>query len=270
MKVRLIQIVMLLLCAGSTAFAGGGMDPDSEKALDAVLAGNHRSDENKARDKYRHPKETLAFFGIKKDMTVVEVSPGGGAWYMEVLAPFLAKDGVYYAAGFDPESDSEYVKKNLKKFNAKLEGNPEAYGKVKKTVFAQGKLNIAPAGSADMVLTFRNIHNWGPDEAQKAVFSAFHRALKPGGILGVVEHRAGPNQKEGSGYMSEDYVIEIAKSVGFELVGKSDINANPKDTKDHPKGVWTLPPVLATKADDGDKYVAIGESDRMTLKFVKR
>jgi len=272
MKVRMIQIFMLLLCASASALAGEGLDASTEKALDAAIAGSHRSDKNKARDKYRNPKETLAFFGLKSDMTVIEIAPGGGAWYMEVLAPTLAENGVYYAAGFDPDAEGDYAKRGMKSFQEKLAANPKAYGKVKQSVFARGKMNIGPDGAADMVLTFRNIHNWGGDDAQNAIFSAFNKALKPGGILGVVEHRAakGSEHNPSSGYITEEYVIKIAEANGFKFVGSSEVNANPKDTKDYEKGVWTLPPVLATKKEDGDKYVAIGESDRMTLKFVKK
>jgi predicted methyltransferase len=239
--------------------------------LKAVVNGDQRSAANKARDKYRHPVETLAFFGIRPNMTVVELWPFGG-WYTEIIAPYVKDKGTYYAAAMDPTStDREDTQYNaeLKKL---LDSRPDLYGKVKWSVLAKGKYNLAPDGSADLVVTFRNIHNWVWSADEKEVFAAAFRALKPGGVLGVEEHRANdPKAKPGRGqaYVGEDYAIGLIESVGFKLAGRSNINNNPKDTKDYPKGVWTLPPVFAMGDTERAKYAAIGESDRFTLRFVK-
>jgi predicted methyltransferase len=243
--------------------------------LDQALAGPHREAKNAARDQYRHPKETLLFFGLRPDMTVVEVWPSGG-WWTEILAPVLKDQGKYYAAWYPTQIDgtADYLKKAEKGFDAKLAARPDLYGKVIKTSLrAPDYVDIAPKGSADMVLTFRNVHNWAKAGNAEAMFQAFYAALKPGGILGVKDHRAKPGtpfqQQIDTGYLTEEYVIGLAEKAGFKLVAKSEINANPKDTKDHPRGVWTLPPTLALGDKDKDKYLAIGESDRMTLKFIK-
>ncbi|MFG6430542.1 class I SAM-dependent methyltransferase [Roseateles sp. LYH14W] len=230
--------------------------------LKAAVAAEHRTVGNVARDAWRHPYETLSFFGIKPTDTVVELSPGGG-WYTEILAPYLREAGQLYAAAGEGG-----------RFKAKMD-SMGVYGKVKLTIFdpANGKLDIAPPGSADAVLTFRNVHNWmsqGPEKTQ-AVFNAAFKTLKPGGVLGVVEHRLPASRtqdpKAASGYVQEAVVIKYAEAAGFKLAGRSEVNANPKDTADHEGGVWTLPPVNNNK--DRAKYQAIGESDRMTLKFVK-
>ncbi|MEX0644102.1 MAG: hypothetical protein WD076_02250, partial [Parvularculaceae bacterium] len=253
--------------------------PTAPQILDEVLAGAHRSDEEKARDQYRHPKETLLFFGTEPSMTIVEIWPAGG-WYTNVLAPFVAKGGgVYYAAGLDPNA-SERAKKAVDDFKAKFTTDPATYGDVKVTVLG-GADGVAPAGSADLVLTFRNVHNWMNNGTAEANFKAFYDALKPGGVLGVVEHRA-PEEAaadfEGkSGYVKVSTVTALAQGVGFDFESASEVNANPADTKDHPFGVWTLPPVRRSSAVAGQtdpnfdraKYDAIGESDRMTLKFRK-
>jgi len=259
-------IAALSLLAAAPAFA-------EDAALAAVLAGDHRSEANKARDQYRHPLETLEFFGLRDDMTVVEIFPGGG-WYTEILAPYLKDHGTYYAAGLDPESSQDFARRGAKAFKDKMDAEPDLYGKVKITVLAPpDKTEIAPPGSADMVLTFRNIHNWMAAGTAEQVFAAMFAALKPGGVLGVVEHRGDPkiaqDPKARSGYVNQDFAIQLAEKAGFRFVGGSEVNANPKDTKDHPKGVWTLPPTFALKDVDRAKYLAIGESDRFTLKFVK-
>ena len=238
---------------------------DAGDALKKAVGSAARRPEDVARDKYRHPIETLTFFGMKPDMTVVEIWPGGG-WYTDILAPYLHDHGKLYAAASAGENAEEYKKK--------LAGDPARFGKVTVTQLdPPDKVQIAPAGSADMVVTFRNVHNWMRGGNAETVFKAMYTALKPGGVLGVVEHRGDPSKpqdpKAASGYVRQDYVIKLAEEAGFILTGKSDINANPKDTKDYSKGVWTLPPSLAMKDADKDKYMAIGESDRMTLKFVK-
>jgi len=246
-------------------------DPATLTALDRVLAGEHRAPENRARDAYRHPKETLEFFGIREDMTVVEVWPGAG-WYTEILAPLLRDRGQLYAASLDGNS-GDYAKNVVETYRGKLQLRPDLYGKVTLTTLAAppAKNEIAPPGSADLVLTFRNLHNWMMFGWDKEALAAIHTALKPGGVLGMVGHRGNPkilqDPKAASGYVNEDYAIQVVESAGFKLVARSEINANPKDTKDYEKGVWTLPPGFA----DGDqpRYRQIGESDRFTLKFVK-
>jgi predicted methyltransferase len=265
-------VAFLLLSPSLRAEQQAGEDA-SGAALKAAIAGAQRAEADRARDQYRHPFETLTWFGIKDNMTVVEIWPGGG-WYTDILAPFLKDHGTYYAAGFDPDASVDFMRKGAQKFKEKLAANPELFGKIKVTaLFAPTKIDIAPEGSADMVLTFRNVHNWMADGQAENVFKAMYKALKPGGVLGVEEHRGNPaipqDPKAASGYVREDHVIKLAEGAGFQLVGRSEINANPKDTKDYPQGVWTLPPVLRLKEVDKDKYLAIGESDRMTLKFIK-
>jgi len=246
---------------------------DAPLLIDQTLVGGHRSAENKERDKYRHPKETLLFFGLRPDMTVVEISPSRG-WYTEVLAPVLHDSGQYYAAVSSvTEKSPDAVKKNDADYRGMLSGAPDLYGKVKLSVLSPGALQVAPPGSADLVLTFRNVHNWAKAGTVDAMFKAFNEALKPGGTLGVVEHRARTDssfqQQIDTGYMTEAFVIETAQKAGFKLVNKSEINANPRDTKDYAGGVWTLPPTLRYGDEGRNKYLAIGESDRMTLKFTK-
>ncbi len=240
--------------------------------LKAAIAGDQRSVDHKARDQYRHPLETLGWFDVQSNMAVVEVSPGGKGWYTEILAPYLRDQGKFYAASYNPKSEREYYRRNEKVFSDKLAATPNVYDKVIVTVMSKEIMEIAPDGSADRVLTFRNIHNWMKGEYADAVFAAMFTALKPGGILGVVEHRAADgliDVKAVSGYVSEAQAIALAEGAGFKLLGRSEINANPEDTKDHPKGVWTLPPSYRMGDLNRGIYAAIGESDRMTLKFVK-
>lgn len=262
--------------AAAAAEVSAEIDVATEMTLEGrlrpILAGAHRSAENRARDVYRHPVETLAFLGIEPDMTVVEISPGGG-WYTEILAPLLRERGRYYAAGADPDSESEYAQRSVARFTEKLRSHPERYDRAIVTALTPGRGEIAPAGSADMVLTFRNVHNWIAAGTAEGVFREMFAALKPGGVLSVVEHRGNPDvpqdPKAASGYVNQDFAIALAESVGFEFVASAEINANPGDTKDHEKGVWTLPPSFRLKDVDREKYAAIGESDRMTLKFRK-
>ncbi|MFD2167260.1 class I SAM-dependent methyltransferase [Thalassotalea euphylliae] len=247
------------------------MKAKAESPLHAAVAGDHRSEKNKARDEYRHPVETLAFFGFEPSMTVVEMAPGGG-WYTEILAPALKGTGTFYGAHYPDKGDDSYGSKSRRRLEEKMASN-EVFSEVKLTDFTPRQPSeIAPAGTADMVLTFRNLHNWGLDGVEQ-MFKDANKALKPGGVLGVVEHRLPASKKlednKRSGYFPEKLTIELAEKAGFKLAAKSEINANPKDTADHPKGVWTLPPSLALKDQDKEKYIAIGESDRMTLKFVK-
>lgn len=271
--------IALVACSAETATQTAAPD-DAVKTeiaaatavtgMDAVLAGAWRSDKNKARDAHRHPAETLAFFDVAADETVVEIAPGGG-WYTEVIAPYLASGGGKYIASTrgDAERDAAFTEKF---------GDKAVFGTV--NVGVLGGEGIAE-GSVDTVLTFRNIHNWMGGGTEAEVFANAYAALKPGGVFGVIEHRlpssAEQDPEAGTGYVHQDYAISLGKAAGFEFAGASEINANPKDTADHPFGVWTLPPVSfkgregrPAPADfDPAKYEAIGESDRFTLKFVK-
>jgi predicted methyltransferase len=237
--------------------------------LTAVLAAPHRSEKNRARDVYRHPAETLGFFGLRDNMNVVELWPGGG-WYTEILAPVLKDSGKLTVTSFDPSGPEGYNTNNAKKLRDMLSANATIFGNVNVAIVAPPeKVELGPPNSADLVVTFRNLHNWINGKTAESILKAAFNVLKPGGVLGVVEHRAKPGQDLKSGYVEEDIAIKLAEAAGFKLAGKSEINANPKDTKDHPEGVWTLPPSLRLKEQDKEKYLAIGESDRMTLKFVK-
>ncbi len=241
----------------------------TSKALEQAVSGDHRSAKNKARDQYRHPVETLNFFGFSPEMTVVEITPGGG-WYTEILAPALKGKGKLYGAHYPDTGEDNYYSTSRKKLEKKLASNV-VFSEVVLTDFVPRKQSeLAPQGSADIVLTFRNLHNW-KDAGVEQVFKDAFNALKPGGVLGVVEHRlpAGVVPEKAKGYVSEANTIKQAKTAGFRFAGASEINANPKDIAQHPKGVWTLPPVLRLGETDKAKYLAIGESDRMTLKFVK-
>jgi len=278
----------LVVCAALGIAACGNQDAaavsekkvaptvDAGALLDAAIAGSQRSDEEKARDNWRHPKETLQFFGVEPGMAVVEVWPGGG-WYSNILAPYLnSGGGVYIAAHVDPAA-SERAAAAVERFRETF-SNKAIYGDVRITALGAGE--IAEPGSVDVVLTFRNIHNWMSGGTADDNFKTFFAALKPGGVLGVVEHRAdeGQDERDGTtGYVKVSTVKELAEAAGYIFAGASEINANPADTKDHPFGVWTLPPVRRSAASAGqedpsfdrNKYDAIGESDRMTLKFVK-
>lgn len=239
------------------------------ETLEEAIETGYRSPENKKRDVYRHPVETLKFFGIQPEMTVLEISPGKG-WYMEILAPYLTEKGQYIMA--TPPADKPYFKANEEILNAWKAKYPQVSKNMKSVMFSSTNMKLPPENTVDMVLTFRNVHNWMTDKAAQKAFDAFYKTLKPGGILGVVEHRASPEQEDvfaKSGYVREQDVIELAINAGFRLVGSSEINANPRDTKNHPEGVWTLPPALKLGDKDRDKYLSIGESDRMTLKFIK-
>lgn len=262
---KLIAIMSLVLSVASASA--------ETTALKQALDGSHRAAENKARDKYRRPEQTLSFFEVDETMTVVEIWPGAG-WYTEILAPYLKDKGKLYAAHFSKDSEIPYFQTSLQAFVEKMRQQPEVYGKVELTVLHLPEfVEIAPEGTADRVLTFRNVHNWIKAGQADAVFAAMFKALKPGGILGVVEHRSLPGAaletQVQTGYVDESHVIELAEKAGFKLLNRSEINANPKDIKDYPAGVWTLPPTLRLNEQDREKYLAIGESDRMTLKFVK-
>ncbi len=239
-----------------------------------AMANEHRSANNMQRDQYRHPAQTLTFFDIQPEQTVVEIWPGGG-WYTEVLAEKMNGKGQLIAAHFPKDSNVNFFRRSRQQFEDKISLQKDHYKNLTLKDFEPPKsLNIADPSSADRVLTFRNVHNWMRNDSEQVAFDAFFKALKPGGILGVVEHRAPDSfnlqQMVDSGYVSSWYVIKLAKQAGFVLLESSEINANKLDTKSHPNGVWTLPPTLRIKGESNiKKYKAIGESDRMTLKFLK-
>ena len=242
--------------------------------LQTLLAAEHRSTANTDRDDWRNPLETLTFFGLRRDMTVVELWPGSGRYYTEILAPLLRDRGVYFAANFDINEKSFEALNSIKYFADKNAERPDLYDKMIVTAFSDTVPTIAPPNSADMVITFRNIHNFTINGYVEDFFAAMYRALKPGGTLGVVEHRGNPDVPQDprgmNGYINQDYAIELAEAAGFIFEEASEINSNPRDIKDYPEGVWTLPPTSRLKdTPENDTYLAIGESDRMTLRFRK-
>jgi len=264
-----IYMMLLSLILSSTVMAG-----DSSAELDKVLQGSHREAKNVARDVYRHPKETLMVFGIQPDMKVLEITPGRG-WYTEILAPLMKDSGELTVASFGDTHPREYLRNIHIEFMKKMGADPDTYGKVKTVLFRKdGYLADIPDSSMDMVVTFRNSHNWIRLGWIEEIYAAFNRVLKPGGILGVVQHRADKGSdyiaSAEKGYVPESYLINLVEDAGFELVKKSDININLADSKDYPEGVWSLPPTYREKDKDKAKYTAIGESDRMTLKFIKQ
>lgn len=264
-RILLMSLLALAACSSTPKQeAAVPAPPPLPKTLEEAAGLSWRTAENAKRDGARHPVETLKFFDIKPDMTVVEIWPSAG-WYTEILAPYLATQGTYVAALRPPMSPK------LKQW---MDDHAAASVRIKTADFNPPKdLDKVAANSADRVLTFRNFHNWMQHGQADAVVKSFFKMLKPGGVLGVVEHRAPTDKPQDpratSGYVREDYVIAVAKKAGFKLVEKSEINANPADTKDYPDGVWTLPPVLKLGEKDKDRFLRIGESDRMTLKFVK-
>jgi predicted methyltransferase len=267
----LIAAMFTAACACPSA----APSPGTGAELVQAFANPARTEAFRARDRYRHPRETLEFFDVTPEMTLVEIWPGQG-WYTEILAPYLRDHGHYYAAGYvvSAEQSPQWRKDDAAEFAAKLKAAPQLYDKVIVTELGlPDRWEMAPPGSADRVLTFRNIHNWIAGGYEQQMFAAMSRALKPGGIAGVVEHRANPGatlaQMKQSGYVTEAYVIQLAESAGLKLQARSEINANPKDSKDYAQGVWTLPPTLKLGDQDRQKYLDIGESDRMTLRFVK-
>ncbi|MDB5697611.1 MAG: methyltransferase [Alphaproteobacteria bacterium] len=264
-------LVLALALGAATAGAFDGKDAPLSAAerqtLQQTVASPQRTPANVLRDKYRHPLETLAFFGVRPGDTVVEMWPGGG-WYTEILAPYVERGGgTYYAVAPD---------KGLAKVRELAAAKPDLYGHIRAVPFPIGSSkDVVPAASADVVLTFRNVHNWqmGDKPFAADAFRQIYAMLKPGGVLGVVDHRLPENadvaREKSSGYVKVSTVRRLAEQAGFRFAGASKINDNPKDTADWPNGVWTLPPVLQGGDVDREKYLAIGESDRMTLKFVK-
>ena len=266
-------VVAFAACASTTATPAdtATATTQADAALDAAIAHPARDPKNVARDVHRHPRETLGFFQVKPDATIIEISPSGG-WYSEILAPYLRDAGRYVAATASAPADSGGGKRNAA-LQAKFAAAPARYDRVQWLEYDGKAPMLGAPGSADVVLTFRNVHNWVAAGTTDAYFQAFFAALKPGGVLGVVEHRAKPGTdietSKKSGYVAEQLVIDLAGEVGFELDARSEVNANPRDTADHPNGVWTLPPTNRHDAADKAKYQAIGESDRMTLRFRK-
>lgn len=277
-------LIACALAAGLTASASesaaentatAASSQASADALRQAVAGSWRDPKNTARDRYRHPAETLAFFGVKPGQTVIEITPGGG-WYAEILAPLLRDDGRYIAAVVDPMAVKEggsrdYQQKSKSNLEKKFAAAPAQFDRVQFVAYDPNAPKFGAPGSADVVLTFRNVHNWRAAKQAEGMFRGFFAVLKSGGVLGVAEHRAKGDvaADDKSGYVGEQQVIAMAEAAGFRLDAKSEINANPKDTKDYPGGVWTLPPTNDHDAKDDAKYQAIGESDRMTLRFVK-
>jgi predicted methyltransferase len=269
-------IKLRILIAAASVFA---MIPsmiaqaNDQNTLGHWLSAPHRTKANVVRDGYRHPIETLTFFGVNDQSTVVEILPGSSGYYLEILAPYLRARGQYIAANRDELAAPQYLADH-KKLLERLKAEPVLFGKIQVTRFNADKHEIAAPNSADFVLTFRNLHNWIERHEIDGALRAFHRALKPGGVLGVVDHRgrAGVSQEAQMklGYVREDVAIQLIEKAGFKLVGKSEVNANPKDTKDYPQGVWTLPPNFRLGDKDRAKYQAIGESDRFTHKYVKQ
>lgn len=264
--------ILLFMVLASVGFVHAGHSK-SKHALKKAIHAKHRSVKNKTRDIYRNPYKTLHFFEVEPGMKVIEISPGAG-WYTEILSPYLGKKGDLILTTFSDKSKRSYAPK-LNQRLKKLISNKKVFKNVSLVTMETPDFvsDLAEKNSVDRVLTFRNVHGWMKDGKAREVFQKFYDALKPGGVLGVVEHRAKTNKRQDpkakSGYVREDYVIDLAKSVGFKFVAKSEVNANYNDSTDHPNGVWTLPPSLRVKENKKSFYQAVGESDRMTLKFAK-
>jgi predicted methyltransferase len=276
------SVLLASLALAACSRAGGPAKPKGPMTLEDAVAGSWRSPADKARDAWRHPVESLRFWGLKSGQTVVEFWPGAG-WYTDILAPYLAAGGgKLYAANLEATDPANSAAREVvQAYRDRLAANPKLYGKVEVTAFGPASGPVAPPGSADLVLFLRNLHDWMAAGVAEKAFRDAYAALKPGGVLGVEEHRADPSgvpdPLAADGYVQQAYVVKLAQEAGFVLDQASEINANPKDTRDHPFGVWTLPPVrrsspLGQAPDprfDHAKYDAIGESDRMTLRFVK-
>jgi predicted methyltransferase len=268
-RVTLGKMAAATIVAVGASWMAAAATPDA--ALSAAVADPARTPTFAARDAARHPAEELTVFGITPKMTVVELWPGGGYW-TEILGPYLAKGGGTYYVALNAPGDAE-EDKGVERWRSRMAAEKDRLGTIHETTLGPGHFDIAPPGSADLVLTFRNLHNWMDGGYADEVFAAIFKALKPGGILGIEEHRGRNDKpqdlKAADGYVREDYTVAMAKKAGLVLVGSSEINANPKDTKDWVDGVWTLPPTLSQKDKDRDRYIAIGEADNYVLKFQK-
>jgi predicted methyltransferase len=269
--VSLCMLASTLAAAADSKSMTAGAAKAPDPALLKAVADPARTPKYVARDPFRHPAEELTFFGLEPNMTVVEVWPGGGYW-TEIMGPYLKTSGHYYAA-VTVTGESQEEDKGTAAWRTRMEAKKDHIGTLTITELGKGHYDVAPPGSADLIVTFRNLHNWMDGGYADDALKGFYTALKPGGILGIEDHRGldtkPQDPKAKSGYVRQDYTIELARKAGFEFVGASEINANPKDTKEYPEGVWTLPPTLALGDKDRAKYVAIGESDNYVLKFRK-
>jgi predicted methyltransferase len=267
MRISLAFLLIATSCLVLPAVAGHPWvaAAHADEALDQALQNPMRTPAFVARDAVRHPAEVLSFFGVRPNATVVEIWPGGGYW-TEILAPYLRGFGTYIVA-------VPNAPKPLATFSARVAANRALYGRIEVAQLGPDHIDFATPGSADFVLTFRNVHNWMAEGYADDMFAAFYRVLKPGGILGLEEHRGRTDvpqdPKADNGYVRQDYTVALATKAGFELVGSSEVNANPRDTKDYPKGVWSLPPTYREGDTNHAKYAAIGEADNFVLKFRK-
>lgn len=273
-RFRLFCVFVVGVILTTVSAVSAETDTATAAALKTIIASDRRSEANAARDGWRSPHEVLTFFGVREDMTVVEMWPGSGRYYTEILAPLLRDKGAYYAANFAADERSFDATGSIEHFAKKNAERPDLYGRVIVTAFSNTQQTIAPPGTADMVVTFRNVHNFTMNDYVDEYFAAMYRALKPGGTLGIVDHRANPDVPRDprgmNGYLQQEFVVELAEAAGFVLEASSEMNANPKDIKNYPEGVWSLPPISRLKdTPEADTYLAIGESDRMTLRFRK-
>lgn len=270
---RAIVVICLLTAGGLiTGCVTTGGQEQTAKALDVVLGGSQRTTADLSRDRYRHPKATLLFFGIRQHMRVLQVWPEPG-WYTQIIAPLVRGKGRYYAGVIAPDPGSRFLQARLAKYRQLLASRPDLYGGVKVVTFPVDGTDVLPPGSADMVLSFRDLHEWMALGDAPQALATIYRALAPGGVFGVVDNRGNPalpqDPRAKSGYVRQDYAIRMIEAAGFRLVATSEVNANPKDTKNYSCGVWALPPDYRLGNIDRARYEAIGESDRFTLKFIK-
>ena len=271
-KILALLVCLLGAAAVLTGCATTSGRESTGKALDAILAGNQRTAADRARDPFRHPKQTLLFFGVRPATRVLQVWPESG-WYTKIIAPLVHAQGRYYAGVLAPDPASRFLTARLARYRRLLASRPNDYGRVKLVTFPLDGGNAVAPDSVDMVLSFRGLHEWlALGDAQQAL-ATIYRALAPGGVFGVVDNRGDPavpqDPRAKSGYVRQDYAIRLIEAAGFRLVATSEVNANPRDTRNYPAGVWALPPVYRLGNIDRAKYAAIGESDRFTLKFVK-
>jgi len=268
-------LVLASVLAGTALLAGCVTTSGREttaSALDGILGGGQRTAADRLRDSYRHPKETLLFFGIRPETRVLQPWPQSG-WYTKIIAPLVRAHGQYYAALIAPDPGSRFIQARLAGYRQLLASRPDLYGRVRVVTLPLDGRDVVPPGSVNMVLSFRNLHEWMALGDAQQVLVTLYRALAPGGVFGVVDNRGNPklpqDPRAKNGYVRQDYAIQLIEAAGFRLVATSEVNANPKDTKNYPCGAWALPPTYRLGNFDRAKYAAIGESDRFTLKFVK-